>query len=109
MLRPDFSVEMNLWIFKSMYIDGLSDWEKRRLALILKERGHTAFIVIKHANAAILSAKRGRPVNAVDLQYLQLVDSTILELYGYQRFTNEFRYQKPLYQTNTASYNKQDT
>lgn len=39
-------------------MNGLTDWEKRRLALTLKERGQTAFMVIKHAKAAVSSAKR---------------------------------------------------
>lgn len=78
-----------------MFIKGLSDWEKRRLALVLKERGHTAFMVIKHAAAAILSSKRGTPVNHVDQQYLDLMDETIEELYGYRRFQNQLHYAKP--------------
>ncbi|WP_320823354.1 hypothetical protein [Reinekea sp.] len=75
-----------------MFIEGLSDWEKRRLALILKERGHTAFMVIKHATAAVLSAKRSRQVNSVDQQYLTLLDTTVEELYGYQRLPNDLHY-----------------
>jgi len=79
-----------------MFIEGLSDWEKRRLALILKERGQTAFMVVKHATAAVLSAKRGRLVNPVDQQYLNLLDKTIEDLYGYKRFPNELRYDEPM-------------
>jgi len=75
-----------------MFIEGLSDWEKRRLALILKERGYTAFMVIKHATAAVLSAKRGRQVNSVDDQYLTLLDETVADLYGYQRLPNDLHY-----------------
>lgn len=78
-----------------MFIKGLSDWEKRRLALVLKERGHTAFMVIKHATAAILSNKRGTPVNSVDQQYLDLMDETIEELYGYQRHPTQLYYATP--------------
>jgi len=78
-----------------MFIDGLTDWEKRRLALILKERGQTAFMVVKHATAAIMSFKRGRNINPVDQQYLDLLDSTIEELYGYQRYPNELKYDEP--------------
>jgi hypothetical protein len=78
-----------------MFIQGLSDWEKRRLALVLKERGHTAFMVIKHATAAILSYKRGTPVNSVDKQYLDLVDQTIEELYGYKRLPKQLQYAPP--------------
>ncbi|MFQ3231230.1 hypothetical protein [Reinekea sp.] len=78
-----------------MFIDGLSDWEKRRLALVLKEQGNTAFMVIKHAKAAVLSAKRNRPVNTVDDKYLMLLDKTIEELYGYQRLPNSLQYTSP--------------
>jgi hypothetical protein len=78
-----------------MFIDGLSDWEKRRLALILKERGQTAFMVIKHATAAVMSAKRHRQINPVDQQYLDLLDATIEELYGYHRLPNELSYAEP--------------
>lgn len=75
-----------------MFIEGLNDWEKRRLALILKERGHTAFMVIKHANAAVLSARRAGTVHEVDLKNLELLDQTIEELYGYRRFPNQLHY-----------------
>jgi len=75
-----------------MFIEGLSDWEKRRLALVLKDRGHTAFMVIKHATAAVLSAKRGRQLNSVDKQFLTLLDTTVAELYGYQRLPNDLHY-----------------
>lgn len=85
-----------------MYIDGLSDWEKRRLALILKERGHTAFMVIKHAKAAVLSAKRGNNINPVDLNHLELLDKTIEELYGFRRYPNELRYDEPVRILKTA-------
>ena len=78
-----------------MFIDGLTDWEKRRLALILKERGYTAFMVIKHATAAISSAKRGHNVNAVDQQHLDILDGLIDELYGYKRLTDEMKYVEP--------------
>ena len=78
-----------------MFIEGLSDWEKRRLALVLKERGQTAFMVVKHATAAVNSGKRGRKVNAVDQQYLDVLDKTIDELYGYQRVEGELRYAVP--------------
>lgn len=78
-----------------MFIDGLSNWEKRRLALVLKDRGYTAFMVIKHATAAALSAKRNRPVNGVDGKYLILLDNTIEELYGYQRLPNTLQYALP--------------
>jgi hypothetical protein len=78
-----------------MFIDGLSDWEKRRLALILKERGQTAFMVVKHATAAVLSARRGRTVNPVDEQYLEMLDKTVEELYGYHRYPNELKYDEP--------------
>jgi hypothetical protein len=78
-----------------MFIDGLSDWEKRRLALILKERGQTAFMVVKHATAAVLSSRRGRSVNPVDEQYLELLDKTVEELYGYHRYPNELKYDEP--------------
>ena len=78
-----------------MFIDGLTDWEKRRLALILKERGFTAFMVIKHATAAISSAKRGHTVNPVDQQHLDILDGLIRELYGYERLNNEMKYSEP--------------
>jgi hypothetical protein len=78
-----------------MFIDGLNDWEKRRLALILKERGQTAFMVVKHATAAVMSLKRGRQVNPVDQQYLELLDKTVEELYGYHRYPNELKYDEP--------------
>ena len=78
-----------------MFIDGLTDWEKRRLALTLKERGQTAFMVVKHANAAIMSAKRGRAINAVDQQYLDMLDATIEELYGYTRYPTDLKYDEP--------------
>lgn len=78
-----------------MFIEGLSDWEKRRLALILKERGQTAFMVIKHATAAVMSARRQRAINPVDQQYLDLLDQTVEELYGYHRYPNELRYDEP--------------
>lgn len=78
-----------------MFIEGLSDWQKRRLALILKDKGHTAFMVIKHASAAIQSMKRNRAVNSVDRDNLDILDSTIRELYGYERFPNELKYDEP--------------
>ncbi len=78
-----------------MFIDGLTDWEKRRLALILKERGQTAFMVVKHASAAIMSAKRGRSINPVDQQYLTMLDATIEELYGYVRYPSDLKYDEP--------------
>jgi hypothetical protein len=78
-----------------MFIDGLSDWEKRRLALVLKDHGYTAFLVIKHATAAALSAKRNRPVNPVDEKYLDLLDKTVEELYGYQRMPGSLQYATP--------------
>ena len=79
-----------------MEIKGLSDWQKRRLALVLRERGQTAFIVIKHAQAAILCTNRERPINEVDECYLALLDATIKELYGLTRSTNELSYMEPL-------------
>ena len=84
-----------IWTFKPMFIDGLTDWEKRRLALVLKERGQTAFLVVKHAGAAIMSAKRGRSINSVDQQYLDMLDATIEELYGYQRYPSDLKYDEP--------------
>ncbi len=78
-----------------MFIEGLTDWEKRRLALILKERGYTAFMVIKHANAAVSSAKRGHLVNPVDQHYLDKLDDLVKELYGYERLMNEMKYMEP--------------
>ncbi|MBU2863514.1 hypothetical protein KO489_06635 [Reinekea forsetii] len=78
-----------------MFIDGLSDWEKRRLALVLKDQGHTAFMVIKHAKAAALSAQRNRPVNDVDRKYLALLDETVEALYGYKRMPNTLEYATP--------------
>lgn len=78
-----------------MLIEGLSDWQKRRLALILKDKGYTAFMVIKHASAAIQSMKRNRPVNSVDQENLNILDDTVRELYGYERFPNQMRYDEP--------------
>lgn len=72
-----------------MFIDGLTDWEKRRLALTLKERGYTAFMVIKHAKAAVLSTQRGRSIHPIDQKYLDLLDVTVEELYGYHRKEGE--------------------
>jgi hypothetical protein len=88
-----------------MFIDGLSDLEKRRLALVLKEGGYTAFLVIKHATAAVQSAKRNRPVNTVDDKSLRLLDKTIEELYGYQRSTDTLHYSSPLAAPNIDSRN----
>ncbi len=79
-----------------MFIEGLSDWEKRRLALILKEQGHPAFMVIKHATAAVLSTKRGRAINSVDQHYLDLLDKTIETLYSYHRHPKSLRYDEPV-------------
>ncbi|TXR54269.1 hypothetical protein [Reinekea thalattae] len=78
-----------------MFIEGLSDTEKRQLAVTLRERGHIAFMAIKHAVAAMLSQKRGGPINEVDQAYLRLVDNTIEELFGYQRQTGELYYMAP--------------
>ncbi|MEJ2075444.1 MAG: hypothetical protein P8X79_18510 [Reinekea sp.] len=49
-------------------------------------------MVVKHATAAISSAKRGHTVNSVDQHYLDLLDNLIRELYGYERQNNEMRY-----------------
>ncbi|EAR08860.1 hypothetical protein MED297_04302 [Reinekea sp. MED297] len=76
----------------AMFIDGLTDWEKRRLALTLKERGQTAFMVIKHAKAAVISSQRGREVHPIDQQNLDYLDEIIFELYGYYRVAGELRY-----------------
>lgn len=78
-----------------MFIEGLSDWEKRRLAIVLKERGYTAFMVIKHASAAILSQQRERVIHEVDARYLTLLDGLVYELYGYSRAVGSLRYQTP--------------
>jgi hypothetical protein len=86
-----------------MFINGLTDWEKRRLALILKERGYTAFMVIKHATAAISSAKRGHNVNNVDQQHLDILDNIIHELYGYKRLPDEMKYVEPELLSKTES------
>lgn len=75
-------------------MNGPTDWEKRRLALTLKERGQTAFMIIKHAKAAVSSAKRGRSVHPTDQQYLDLLDSTIEDLYGYHRTPGEMIYEE---------------
>ena len=79
-----------------MFIDGLSDLEKRRLALALKDDGYTAFLVIKHATAAVQSSKRNRPINTVDEKNLQLLDKTIERLYGYQRTADALHYAAPV-------------
>lgn len=78
-----------------MFIEGLTDWEKRRLAIVLKERGYVAFMVIKHASAAILSQQRDRIVHDVDARYLALLDDLVYELYGYSRTKGNLRYHTP--------------
>lgn len=87
----------------AMFIDGLTDWEKRRLALTLKERGLTAFMVIKHAKAAVISAKRGRDVHPIDRQNLEFLDDIIRELYGYSRVQGELRYHRSMTPANRAA------
>lgn len=89
-----------------MFIDGLSDWEKRRLALVLKDQGYTAFMVIKHAKAAALSVQRNRPVNKVDERYLTLLDTTIESLYGYKRLPNTLEYATPEIASAASGENK---
>lgn len=61
--------------------------------MTLKERGQTAFMVVKHAKAAVLSAQRGREVHAIDQLNLDYLDDIIQELYGYRRADGELRYQ----------------
>lgn len=78
-----------------MLIEGLTDWEKRRLALTLKDRGQPAFLVIKHAAAAVQSIQRGRPLNSADKIHLDLLDALVYELYGYQRYPDRLMYGLP--------------
>lgn len=68
-----------------MFIDGLSDTEKHQLALHLRDREHTPFMVIKHAAAAAQCERRGVDIHPIDLKYLKLLDQTIEALFGKHR------------------------
>ncbi|MFG1496206.1 hypothetical protein ABMA57_06175 [Saccharospirillum sp. HFRX-1] len=68
-----------------MFIDGLTEHEKRQLAIHLREHDHTPFMVIKHAHAASECAKRGMEIHPIDGKYLQLLDETIASLYDKHR------------------------
>lgn len=68
-----------------MFIDGLSDTEKRELALHLREHEHTPFMVIKHAYAAAQCERRGVDIHPIDLKYLKLLDQAIASLFAKER------------------------
>lgn len=78
-----------------MFIDGLSDFEKHKLALHLREREHTPFMVIKHAYAAAQCERRGVDIHPIDLKYLKLLDQAIEALYGKFRVGPGLFYDEP--------------
>lgn len=65
-----------------MFIDGLTESEKHQLALHLREREHTAFLVIKHARAAVQCIQREKEVHPIDQKYLDLLDDAIEQLFN---------------------------
>ncbi|MHA7880334.1 MAG: hypothetical protein ACX931_11105 [Saccharospirillum sp.] len=65
-----------------MFIDGLTDTEKHQLAVHLREQEHTAFLVIKHARAAVQCMQRDKNVHPIDLKYLELLDAAIEQLFN---------------------------
>lgn len=75
-----------------MFIDGLTESEKHQLAVYLREREHTAFLVIKHARAAIQCMQREKDVHPIDQKYLDLLDSTIKELFNKVRRSPHLHY-----------------
>lgn len=68
-----------------MFIEGLTEKEKHRLAVYLREHEHTPFMVIKHAHAAAQCEKRGLHIHPTDGRYLQLLDNAISTLYNKKR------------------------
>lgn len=86
-----------------MFVEGLTESEKRRLTLRLKEKGHMAFMVIKHANAAVISQSKGHDAHPVDLEHLIVLDSTIEQLFGFKRRSSGLSYAKPVIITSQKS------
>lgn len=75
-----------------MFIDGLTEHEKHQLAIHLRERDHTPFMVIKHAHAALECEKRGMEIHPTDGKYLQLLDEIIASLYDKHRQGPDLNY-----------------
>lgn len=75
-----------------MFIDGLTESEKHQLAVYLREREHTAFLVIKHARAAVQCMQREKDVHPVDQKYLDLLDHTVEELFNKERRSPHLHY-----------------
>lgn len=75
-----------------MFIEGLTDEQKKLLAVTLRDQGHMAFMVIKHAVAALQCAKLGKAIHSVDSDNLSILDDTIESLFGYQRLSDSLRY-----------------
>lgn len=86
-----------------MFIDGLTESEKHQLAVHLREREHTAFLVIKHARAAVQCMQREKDVHAIDQKYLDLLDSAIQHLF------NKVRQGPHLAYDDAVSQSDQDT
>jgi hypothetical protein len=78
-----------------MFIDGLSEQEKQQLALYLRERDHTPFMVIKHAYAAAQCQRRGIDIHPIDMKYLVLLDEAIAALYDKHRIGSALIYDEP--------------
>lgn len=78
-----------------MFIDGLTEREKRQLAVHLREQEHTPFMVIKHAHAAAQCERRGLDVHPIDLKYLKMLDTIIETLHGKQRVGPGLVYDEP--------------
>lgn len=75
-----------------MFIDGLTDSEKHQLAVHLREREHTAFLVIKHARAAVKCLQIEKDVHFIDQKYLTLLDETIEQLFNKVRVGPHLHY-----------------
>lgn len=78
-----------------MFIDGLTEQEKQQLAVYLRERDHTPFMVIKHAYAAAQCQRRHMDIHPIDLKYLTLLDEAIAELHGKCRIGSALIYDEP--------------
>ncbi|MEX1214204.1 hypothetical protein [Saccharospirillum sp.] len=78
-----------------MFIDGLTEPEKQKLAVYLRERDHTPFMVIKHAYAAVQCQRRGVDIHPIDFKYLMLLDEAITELHDKYRIGSALIYDEP--------------
>jgi len=82
-----------------MFIDGLSEQEKKLLPLHLRTLEHLPFMVIKHATAAVQCERRGTDIHPIDLKYLAILDDAIATLFDKHRMGSTLIYDKALTQT----------